>query len=143
MSNLSAFMAQNAIKIENIKYVASKRFVDDKTKTPMEWEIKCITNVEDEALRKNCTKRVQVPGKRNLFTPETDYNLYLGKLAAECTVFPNLKDADLQNSYGVMGADALLKTMLNSGEYADYLAKVQEVNGFEVNFEDTVDEAKN
>ncbi len=142
MGNLSAFLAENAIKIENIKYVASKRFIDDDG-NPMEWEIGCITSQEDESLRKAYTKRIQIPGKRNQFTTETDYNLYLGKLAAKCTVFPNLNDAELQNSYGVMGDDALLKAMLTPGEYADYLAKIQEVNGFDTSFDEKVDEAKN
>lgn len=142
MGNLSGFLAQNALKVENVKYVASKRFLDEKGQ-PIPWEICCITSTEDEALRKACTRRVPVPGKRNQFTQETDYNLYLGKLAAKCTAYPNLDDAELQNSYGVMGADALLKTMLTPGEYADYLTKVQEVNGFEITFEDAVDEAKN
>lgn len=142
MGNLSAFLAENAIKIENVKYVASKRFIDDDG-NPMEWEIGCITSQEDESLRKAYTKRIQIPGKRNQFTTETDYNLYLGKLAAKCTVFPNLNDAELQNSYGVMGDDALLKAMLTPGEYADYLAKIQEVNGFDTSFDEKVDEAKN
>jgi len=142
MSNLSGFLAQNALKVENVKYAASKRFLGEDGQ-PIPWEICCITSTEDENLRKACTKRVSVNGKRNQFTQETDYNLYLGKLAAKCTAFPNLDDAELQNSYGVMGADALLKTMLTPGEYADYLTKVQEVNGFEVTFEETVDEAKN
>jgi len=142
MSNLSAFLSQNAIKDENIKYVASKRFLDEKG-NPMEWEICCITSEEDEAIRKSCTRKVQVPGKRNQFTQETDYNKYLGKLAARCTLFPNLNDVDLQNSYGVMGDDIVLKKMLKPGEYADYLAKIQEVNGFEASMEDLVDEAKN
>ena len=142
MGNLSAFLAENAIKVENIKRVASKRFVGEDGK-PIEWEIACITSNEDEKLRKDCTKRVPIPGKRNQFTTETDYNLYLGKLAAMCTVFPNLNDSELQNSYGVMGADALLKAMLTPGEYADYLTTIQEVNGFDISFEDQVDEVKN
>lgn len=142
MGNLTGFLAQNAVKVENVKYVASKRFLDDKG-NPIPWELRCITSTEDEALRRSCTKRVPVPGKRNQFTQETDYNLYLGKLAAMCTVHPNLDDAELQNSYGVMGSDALLKTMLTPGEYADYLTKVQETNGFEVTFEESVEEAKN
>ncbi len=142
MGNLSGFLAQNAKKVENVKHVVSKRFVDDDGK-PIPWEIRCITSTEDEALRKACTKRVPVPGKRNQFIQETDFNLYLGRLAASCTVHPNLDDAELQNSYGVMGSDSLLKTMLTPGEYADYLTKVQEVNGFEVSFEETVEEAKN
>ncbi len=142
MSNLSAFLNQNAVQEENIKYVASKRFVGDEGK-PMTWEICTITSDEDEAIRKTCTKKVQIPGKRNQFIPETDYNQYIGKLAARCTVFPNLNDAELQNSYGAMGADALLKKMLKPGEYADYITKVQEVNGFAVSMEELVEEAKN
>ena len=141
MSSLSAFLSQNALKVENIKYVASKRFIEKEK--PVEWEIRALTSKEDEALRKSCTKRVPVPGRRNQFTTETDYNLYVGKMAAACTVFPNLDDKELQDSYGVMGSDDLLKTMLTAGEYADYLAKVQEINGYDQNMEDVVDEAKN
>ena len=142
MGNLAGFLAQNAKKVENIQYVVSKRFTDEEG-MPIPWEIRCITSTEDEALRKSCTKRVQVPGKRGQFTQETDYNLYLGKLAATCTIYPNLDDMELQNSYNAMGADTLLKNMLSPGEYSDYLIKIQEVNGFEVNFEEKVEEAKN
>lgn len=142
MGNLSAFLAQNAIKVDNIKHVVSKRFVDEKG-NPVPWEIQCITSSEDEAIRKACTRKVQVPGKKGQFTQQTDFDLYLGKLAAKCTVFPNLDDKELQDSYGVMGSDALLKVMLKPGEYTDYLAKIQEINGFDVTFEEAVDEAKN
>lgn len=142
MNNLKGFLAENAMKVENIKHSVSKRFVGEDGK-PLEWEIACITSTEDEKLRKDCTKRVSVPGKRGQFTMETDYNMYLGKLAAKCTVFPNLDDAELQNSYGVMGADTLLKTMLTPGEYADYLSKIQEVNGFDISFDEKVEEVKN
>ena len=142
MSNLTAFLAQNAVKVDNIKHVVSKRFLDSQGK-PVPWEIRCLTSDEDETLRKECTKRVSVQGRKGQYTQETDYNLYLGKLAAACTVFPNLNDAELQNSYAVMGADALLKTMLTPGEYADYLTKIQEINGFDVIFEEAVADAKN
>jgi xkdN-like protein len=146
--SLSAFLAENALSVENVKFVASKRFLsdelDDKGKRkPMEWEIKAITGTEDEALRKSCAKRFPVPGKKNQYQKETDYDMYLGKLAVACTAFPNLNDKDLQDSYKVMGAEALLKTMLTPGEYADYLTKVQEVCGFETTLQDEVDEAKN
>ncbi len=138
---LSAFLAQNAVKIENVKYAASPRFVEEGK--PVEWEIRCISSTEDEALRKDSTKRVSVPGKRGAYTQETDYNLYLGRLALACTVYPNLNDKELQDSYGVMGADVLLKTMLTPGEYAGYLFKVQEVCGFDKTLQDEVDEVKN
>ncbi|SEM12754.1 Phage XkdN-like tail assembly chaperone protein, TAC [Paenisporosarcina quisquiliarum] len=142
MSNFTAFLSQNAIKVENVKYAASKRFINEDGK-PVEWEIASITSDEDELLRKTCTKRIPVPGKRNAFMPETDFNAYITKQAVKCTLFPNLNDVELQNSYGVMGGEALLKVMLTPGEYADYVAKVQEVNGFNVPLEDAVEEAKN
>lgn len=142
MGDLSCFLAQNAIKVENVKYVASRRFLD-KDKKPMEWEIEAITSTEDEGLRKACIKRVPVVGKKGQHVLETDYNLYLGKLAARCTVFPNLNAQELQDSYHAMGADAVLKAMLTSGEYANYLEKVQEVNGFDASMDEMVEDAKN
>lgn len=140
--NLSAFLAENALAVENVEFAASKRFIGDDGK-PMLWEIKAITGTEDEALRKSCAKRVPIPGKKNQYQKETDYDMYLGKLAVACTVFPDLNNKELQDSYKVMGADALLKTMLTPGEYADYVQKVQEVCGFDTSLQDEVDEAKN
>lgn len=139
--SLSAFFAENALPVEHVKYAASNRFLGEDGK-PAAWEIKTITGTEDEALRQSCAKRVPVPGRKNLTQRETDYDAYLGKLAVACTVFPNLHDKALQDSYHAMGAEALLKTMLTPGEYTDYLYKVQEVCGFET-FQEEVDEAKN
>ena len=140
--SLTAFLAENAFAVENVKFAASKRFMGDDGK-PMLWEIKTITGTEDEALRKSCAKRVPIPGKKNQYQKETDYDMYLGKLAVACTVFPDLNNKELQDSYKVMGADVLLKTMLTPGEYADYVQKVQEVCGFDTSLQDEVDEAKN
>lgn len=143
MSNtLSGFLAENALTVDHIKFAVSPRFLDEK-REPIEWEIKTITATEDEALRKACAKRVPIPGKKNQYQRETDYDMYLGKLAVACTVFPDLNNAELQNSYHVMGGEALLKVMLTPGEYADYLSKVQEVCGFDTTLQDEVDEAKN
>ena len=41
-NSLSAFLAENAKKIETIKYAVSDRFVDDNGDA-IEWEVKCIT----------------------------------------------------------------------------------------------------
>ena len=43
----------------------------------------------------------------------------------------------------MMGADTLLKAMLTAGEYANYLERVQEVNGFDVPMEELVEDVKN
>lgn len=141
MSDFAVFMAGNALKEETTKYVASKRFVV-KGK-PVEWEIRAIDSDKDEALRKECTKRVPIPGKRNQFNQETDTDKYIAKMCVACTVYPNLNDAELQDSYGVKSADALLKKMLLPGEYTEYKAKIMEVNGYDLSMEELVDEAKN
>ena len=141
MSDFSVFMAGNALKGDTVKFVASKLFVI-KGK-PVQWEIKAIDSDTDEAIRKECTKRVPIAGKRGQYNNETDTDKYIGKMCVACTVYPNLNDAELQDSYGVKGADALLKKMLLPGEYTEYKAKVMEVNGYDMSMEELVDEAKN
>lgn len=140
--DLTGFLKQNALQKENVKYVASERFVDE-NKKPIEWEIKTISSREDEEIRKTAMKKIPISGKRGQYTQEIDTNKYIGLLACTCTVFPNLNDANLQDSYGVMSADELLKAMLLPGEYADYLMKVQEICGFDKSTQELVDEAKN
>lgn len=138
---LSAFLAQNVEKEGLVKFVASRRIKDENG--PIPWEICCITSKEDDAIRKACTNRKPVSGRRGMYTPELDAGEYLAKVAVRCTKYPDLNSQELQDSYGVMGAEDLLRTMLKPGEYTDYTAKVQEVNGFDISFEEKVEEAKN
>ena len=65
-------------------------------------------------------------------------------VAAACTIYPDLKNAELQESYGVLGADNLIQELLdNDGEYQQYCKKVLEISGYEVNDGELVEEAKN
>lgn len=139
--SLSAFLAQNAKKVDNIHFVASNRFVDENGES-IPWEICCITAAENTALRKSCMRTIPVPGRKGQFTQEFDANAYLAKISVRCTVFPNLNDTDLQNSYGVMGAEQLIATMLTPAEFEDYSTKVLETNGFQSG-EDILEAAKN
>lgn len=147
-ADFSAFLAQNKIKKENVKFVASQAFTEDGKPVkdggkPLEWEIRALTSKEDDTLRKQSTKQVKVVGKSGVYRSEMDAATYIGKLAAACTVFPDLNNKELQDSYGVMGADELLKAMLSPGEYAEYCNKVSEVNDFDVDNAELVKEAKN
>lgn len=139
--SLSAFFAQNAKKIDNQFIVASSRFVGEDGK-PMQWEICCITADENSQIRKACMRSVPVQGKRGQYTQQFDAAAYQAKIAARCTVFPNLNDAELQASYGVMDAEKLVATMLTAGEFEDYSAKILEHNGFS-DTDEMVEEAKN
>lgn len=143
MSDFTSFLKQSALPVENKKVVVSERFIDPKTKKPIPWEIKAVSSDLDEQLRKECTRKVPVVGKKGQHTMETDTDKYIKKLCVACTVYPNLNDAALQDSYGVKGAEDLLTVMLVSGEFNDYKLKVIEHNKFDNDLEELVDEAKN
>ncbi len=139
---LQAFMKQNAKQVDNEKVLVSERFLDEDGKV-IPFEIRTISNEEDEAIRKKCTKTVPVLGKKGRYEKELDYSLYAEYQASTCVVFPDLKDVELQNSYGVMGESKLLKAMLTLGEYTHLLKEVARINGFDKEMDDLVDEVKN
>lgn len=140
MNSLSAFLSP--INPENTKLVVSKRFLGADGE-PEQWEIRALTGDEDEGIRRACTKRVALPGKKGQYMNETDFNDYLGKLAAACTVYPNLNDKELQEHFGAMGGDDTLKKMLTAGEYAGFIGTIQRLNGYDESMDELVDKAKN
>jgi len=140
MSNLSMFFAGNAIASEPEAFIVSDRFRDEDG-APVEWQLRPISEEMNEQLRTSSTKRM--PGKKGVMVPETNISEYMAKLVTACIVYPNLNDAELQSSYGVRGADALIRKMLLSGEYAALLEKIQQLNGFDKNVNELSDEVKN
>jgi len=137
---LELFLKQNKVGRENIKYAASESFCDDGK--AVLWEIRAISAEEDIRLREECMKSVYDEKERRYKTV-FDGRKYGMKLCAASTVFPDLKNAYLQESYGVMGEEKLLGKMLTGGEYEKYLIKVQEVNGFLKSVAELKNEAKN
>lgn len=140
MSDLSVFFQQNVETDIIEEFEVSKRFKDVEGK-PVPWKLRTMTEDENESIRKSVTRRVK--GKGGIQTTETNHDEYIAKLAVSSVVFPNLKDADLQKSYGVLGAESLLRKMLLPGEYASLLEKVQEMNGFDRDINDLKEEVKN
>lgn len=135
MQNLSAFL--NPVKPDDIKVVVSERFRDEND-NPIKWELRPITGATDKALR----KRFTIPAKRK--QPQSfDTNGYTIALCVATVSFPNLNAAELQDGYGVMGAEALLEKMLLPGELLSLMTRVQEVNGFDMDFGELEEEAKN
>lgn len=140
MSDLSVFFMQNVETDITEEFEVSKRFKDAEG-NPVSWKLKTMTEEENESIRKSAQKRVKLKGGQ--YTTETNNDEYLAKLAVASVVFPDLKDAELQRSYGVLGADKLLRKMLLPGEYGHLLEKVQEMNGFDLDINDLKDEVKN
>lgn len=60
-----------------------------------------------------------------------DESRYEREIMAESVCFPDLKNAALQDSYGVAGAARLLERLLLAGEYERLRQAVEEINGGE------------
>lgn len=135
MSDFSMFLKENVKPVEDIEYVASKRFVDADGK-PVKWILRPVTSKVENAIKEECIK---FKAKERNF----DVAKYNIKICTAAVVFPNLKSVELQDNYGVMGEEALLLELLPiAGEFNALLAKVQEINDPE-SLDELVDEAKN
>lgn len=143
MSKFSAFMKENKKVKENEKFAPTASLIGGDG-TPIRWEFRHITSKENEALRDANTIEVQVTGKPNLFRPKLNTSKYLMDMIVKATVFPDLYDKELQDSYGVMTPEDLVYAMVdNAGEFQDFTVWMQKFQGFTKSFEEKVDEAKN
>lgn len=143
MSKFAKFMKVNKAVKENGFYPATKSLCDEQGK-PLVFEFKHISSKENEELREDCTIDIPVTGKPNMYRPKLKSSLYVQRMIAASVVVPDLYDAELQDSYGVKTPEDLLMAMVDDpGEYNELAAFVQKFQGFNVSFEDKVDEAKN
>ena len=79
-----------------------------------------------------------------MFRQKLKSSKYLTSLIARSVVTPDLFDKELQDSYGVATPEDLLLAMVDDpGEYNDLAVFIQQFQGFDVSFEDKVNEAKN
>lgn len=142
MSQFALFMKGNKKPRENAKWAVTKSLCDKDGK-PLEWEFRHISSKENEEIREECTSEVPVAGKLNMYRPKFKTSRYVQELIARSVVFPDLKNSELQDSYGVVNERDLLMAMVDDpGEYAELAAKVQEFQGF-ASLEEKVGEAKN
>lgn len=135
-------MKANKIVKPNERYAPTTSLQDENGK-PLEWEFKQISSKENEALRDACTIEVPIKGKPNLFRPKVKTDEYLAKMIVAATVYPDLYDKELQDSYGVMTPEDLLYALVdNAGEYQNLQSWMQNYQGFKT-LDDKVKEAKN
>lgn len=135
MQKLEDFFKDVVSQEKSKQVVISDRFKSDNEN--LLWTLKPITVDENIAIKKRCTRQNSKGDK------ELDFDEYLCELCVESIKVPNLNNIDLQSSYQVMGAKNLLKEMLNLGEYNFLIEQVQDINGFNKNFDDLVHTAKN
>ena len=114
----------------------------DENGEPIPWRLRVLTEKENNQLRNQCRRKVTNAATKQT-TTETDVQKYNDLLAEKCIAYPNLNDAELQESYGVIGAAELLKIMLLPGEYADLMQAISQANGFESGMADKIRRVKN
>ena len=132
--NLQAFMLADDEKNKVVEKVIKGRY-----KAP--FKMKAITPKRDAELKKECVKtKIGVKGKQE---STFDAAKYQNLLIMESLVEPDLNNAELQNYYGVMGKEQLFEAMFNLGETTELALLAQEANGFEQDFDDLVEQAKN
>ena len=138
MKNLDAFL--NPKKVETRKVAISNRFIDPETGKPIEWEIGVISAKKTNELQDECTITKRINGKS-----ETDFNTgkYMNLLVTHSVVYPELNNKELQDAYGVKGAENLLGVMLTGSELQRLQNAVNEINDFDKTFDELVSEAKN
>lgn len=142
-TDFSAFLKKNKKETAPVEYAATKAFVDEKG-NPLKWKFKAITSKEYEELQKKNRREVPVKGKPGMTLQKTDVDKLNADMVVACTVFPDLQNAELQDSYGVQEPRDLLYKMVDSpGEYNDLVAFVTKLCGFDISLEEKVDEAKN
>lgn len=137
--SLSAFLSDNVEKVQPKEVIISNRFKDENGKI-VPWKIVPITTEQDEELRKQAfSVEYDKNGKPKVKTDESNYMLSF--LTAH-VVYPDLHNAQLQDSYGVKTPEELLKKMLYATERLNLEEEIKKISDG-LSFEELEDEAKN
>lgn len=142
MSDLTLFMKGNKKERKNTTYAATKSLCDKNGK-PLEWTIRPITTDQNNQITDECTREVPIPGKPNMFRTKLNATKYATLLICRSVEYPNLNNKELQDSYGVKSAEALITKMIDDpGEFNKFGEFLQTFNGFD-DINDDVEKAKN
>ena len=130
MERLEDFFSEKKMVPQDLLWYGATSFQKDGEVIP--WRIGILDANSGEALRNDCTNNHGV----------TDMGSFLCRLACACIKFPDLKNAALQDSWGVMGEEALLRAMLTAGEYTSLCCAVLEHNAFPDRMQTLYEQAK-
>lgn len=143
MGNLNRFLKNNKKEKENTTYKATKSLTDENG-VPLDWIIRPISTKENDIIRDDCLINVPIKGKSGVYNQKVNTSKYIAKLIVASVIEPNLNDKELQDSYGVMSAEDLIKEMIDDpGEYAKFTEFITKFNGFDETIDEAVEEAKN
>lgn len=132
MSTIKSFLKQNKKNSENIKLKLDS--FDE------EIELRIITGREYDLIQDKCY--VNKPGRKGRQERVLDMSKFNNLLCSASVVVPDLQNAELQASYGVVGEQDLYGEMFTFAEHLKILDTISNASGLD-NFEELVDEAKN
>lgn len=140
--SLQGFYKENVKREKKLHEVVISDAFKDEDGEPEIWRLRTLKQTE---ITKINSKYLDIVfnNKNKTSTTKGDMSGFLLELMAETVVYPNLKDAALQNSYGVMGAKELLNEMLDEDEFNILLAEVNKLNGSLKNINELTEEIKN
>lgn len=133
MSKFKSFLKGNVAEVEN-ESLKLGRFEEKIILRPLE-------SGEADVISERCFKNK--PGKKGKQERSFDAIKYNREICVASMVHPDLNDAELQESYGVRGADNLYSKLFLLGEANQILEKVTEISGIDVSMDDEIEEAKN
>ena len=143
MTTVKHFLKTNKKVKPNTFFVASENFLDDEGK-PVPWEIKPLLTEDNERIKDECTTIVETRDRGFKAYPKIDIKMLTAKQVVACIAFPDLYNAELQDSYGVKEPEELLFAMLDeAGDYQNLVQFVQKYNKLNVTLDEKIDDAKN
>ncbi|MGM7683547.1 phage tail assembly chaperone [Cytobacillus sp. Hm23] len=133
LSKFKSFLKGNAKEVENAS-LKLDRFEEAIILRP-------LSSGEADLINERCFKNK--PGRGGKQERVFDVVRYKRDLCVASIVFPDLNDKELQESYGVLGADNLYQKMFLLGEATQILEKASDISGITKSMDDLVEEAKN
>jgi len=126
MGVLSAFLHPVEVD-ETKKVIISKRFLDEDG-NPVPFEIKPMSQEENQRLTKKFTRGKYVNGNKvDVF----DSKAYTNAMIVACTVQPDFADSEMCKAYGCIDPEAVPARMLRAGEYTALVQEIMQFNGFD------------
>lgn len=129
---------------QEVEMIVSEAFKNEKGE-PIPFRIKPTTFSTFSALREKNSKLEIIENDQGKKVPvkKTNEGALTMALCAKCIVHPNLKDAELQNFYGVITELDLVDAMLSVDEMTKISDKIMEISGIADNINEVKEEAKN
>lgn len=134
-SKLSAFLHPEAAQEQEI--MVSTRFKDEDG-NPIPFKIRAITQEENDALVKKCTKVTR--DRSGVERHTLDSNAYSHAIVAAGTVFPDFNSKEICDAWGVIDPLLVAPKMLYAGEYNKLADAIATLSGMGDEIEE---EAKN